>query len=474
MRRTKIICTIGPASDNEETLEKLALAGMNVARLNFSHGTHEEHKVKIDMIKKVREKLHLPIAIMLDTKGPEFRIRDFKDGKVFIPDGADFTFTTEELLGDETIVSVNYKGLADDLSIGDTVTVNDGLVIFRVTSIVGPEIHCKCVVGGELSNHKSMSFPNKVLNNIFLSDDDKSDLLFGIENDIDFIAASFVSSKADVASMRAFLNAHGGENIDIIAKIENRSGVDHIEEICEVVDGVMVARGDLGCELPIREIPMVQKQLIAKCRMLGKKVVTATEMLESMTHNPRPTRAEVSDVANAVVDGSSAIMLSAETASGKFPVEAVKTMAEIAEYTEDHIDYTTIFNATHFTANGPTDALSYSTCSMAINVGAKAIAVSTVSGRTAYMVSRFRPPVPIMGITIDEKCWRKLSLSWGVVPMLTVKAEDTDELYKNAFVLTRDYLDLVKGDIVVLTGGRVKGYREEAEDTDTIKLITTK
>ncbi len=474
MRRTKIICTIGPACDNEAMLEKLALAGMNVARLNFSHGTHEEHQVKIDLIKKVREKLNLPIAIMLDTKGPEFRIKSFKEGRVTLEDGQDFTFTTEDIEGDNTIVSVNYKDLPNDLNIGDTVLVNDGLVVCRVTSIAGSEVHTKVLAGGELTNQKSMAFPNKVLNNTYLSDDDKSDLLFGIQNDIDFIAASFVSNKSDVASMRAFLNAHGGESIEIIAKIENRSGVDHIDEICEVADGIMVARGDLGVEIPIREIPMVQKQLINKCRMLGKKVVTATEMLESMTSKPRPTRAEVSDVANAVYDGSSAIMLSGETASGKYPVEALKTMVDIATYTEDHIDYAKIFNETYFPSNSTTDALSYSTCSMALHVGAKAIAVSTVSGRTAYMVARFRCPIPIMGITIDQKTWRKLSLSWGVVPMMTVKADNTDDLYRNAFVLTRDYLDLIAGDVVVLTGGRVKGLNESAEDTDTIKIIITK
>ncbi|MCD8204558.1 MAG: pyruvate kinase [Coprobacillus sp.] len=474
MRRTKIICTIGPSCESEEMIEKLALAGMNVARLNFSHGTHDDHKVRIEKIKKVRDKLGLPIAIMLDTKGPEYRIRNFKDGKITLSDGDEFTFTTEEILGDQTIVSVNYKNMPNEVNIGDTVTVNDGLVIFKVTGIDETHVKCKVVTGGTLSNQKSMAFPNKNFDYEYLSDEDKDDLLFGIEQDLDFIAASFVNKKSDVQALRDFLDANGGKDIDIIAKIESRDGVNNLDEICEVADGIMVARGDLGVDLPVYEVPNVQKNIIRKCRLLGKRVITATEMLESMTHNPRPTRAEVSDVANAVYDGSSAIMLSGETANGKYPIESVETMARIAEYTEDHIDYDFNFEHAEYNTSSMTDALSYSTCSMAIHIKAKAIAVSTVSGRTAYMVSRFRCPVPIMGITIDEKTYRKLALAWGIVPLMTEKADNTDDLYRNAFVKTVNALNLKTGDAVVLTGGRVKGLNEDTEDTDTIKIIVQK
>ena len=314
-------------------------AGMNVARLNFSHGSHEEHQKKIDLIKRVRQKLNLPIAIMLDTKGPEYRIRTFKDGKVELHEGDTFTFTTEDIEGDETKVSVNYKHLARDLSVGDLVTVNNGMVVFSVRELTKTDVICTVVTGGVLSNKKSMSFPNKVMSGPYLSKQDKQDLLFGIKNHVDFVAASFVSTAQDARDLREFLDANGGEDIEIIAKIENRSGVDNVEEICTVCNGIMIARGDLGVEIPFVEVPVVQKKLTRKCRMLGKRVITATEMLESMIQNPRPTRAEISDVANAVYDGTSCVMLSGESAAGKYPVEAVKAMAQIAEFTEQHTDY---------------------------------------------------------------------------------------------------------------------------------------
>ena len=339
MRKTKIICTIGPASESPEVFKAMCLQGLNVARLNFSHGTHEEHQKKIDMIKAVREELALPIAIMLDTKGPEYRIKTFRDGRIELKDGDAFTFTTREILGDESIVSVNYQGLPQDLSVGDRILVNNGLVIFEVTSIEDTEIRTRVLTGGVLSDRKSMSFPGKVMHQIYLSEQDKADLLFGIQNDVDFVAASFVSCKQDMLDLKGFLKEHGGENIDVIAKIENQSGVDNIDEICSACEGVMVARGDLGVEVPFTELPAIQKYLITKCRMLGKRVITATEMLESMISNPRPTRAEISDVANAVYDGTSAIMLSGESAAGKYPVDAVRVMSEIAEETERHIDY---------------------------------------------------------------------------------------------------------------------------------------
>lgn len=467
MRKTKVICTIGPASDNEQTLTKMCLEGMNVARLNFSHGTHEEHQIKIDLIKKVREKLNLPIPIMLDTKGPEYRIKTFENKKIFLEDGDEFIFTTEEVIGNQERVSVNYSHLCEELNIGDRILVNNGLVIFEVKDLRKTEVVCKVISGGELSDRKSMNFPNKVLNHEFLSEADKEDLLFGIKNEVDYVAASFVSRKQDVMDIRKFLDENGGNDIDIIAKIENRSGVDNIEEICELADGIMIARGDLGVEIPFTELPAIQKYLINKCRLLGTRVITATEMLESMIHNPRPTRAELSDVANAVYDGTSAIMLSGESASGKYPVEAVRNMVEIAEFTEKNIDYIHKFKTTEFEIQNNVDAISHSTCSMAIDVKAKSIVVSTLSGRTARMVSRFRCPVDIIGMTTSEKVWRKLNLSWGVTPILTEEVSSMEVMFYNAVKQAEKEFKLAKGDNVVLTGGLING---KTGNTNIIKV----
>ena len=467
MRKTKIICTIGPASSNEKTLTQMCLNGMNVARLNFSHGTHEEHKEKIDLIKRVRENLDRPIPIMLDTKGPEYRIKTFKNGSVEIRDGAEFTFTTRDVEGDETMVSVSFERLIQDLCIGDRILVNNGLVVFEVKELTATDAICTTVVGGTLSNRKSMSFPNKVMSGPFLSEQDKADILFGIENDVDFVAASFVSTKADVASLRQFLNENGGANIDIIAKIENQAGVDNIEEICEACEGIMIARGDLGVEIPFVKVPSIQKLLISKCRMLGKRVITATEMLESMIHNPRPTRAEISDVANAVYDGSSAVMLSGESAAGKYPVEAVRNMAQICEYTEEHISYKKRFRNAEFRMQNNLDAISHATCSMSINVDAKAIVVCSVSGITARMVSRFRCPVDILGLTTDRKVWRKLALSWGVTPIMTEKFNSIDVMFYKAKDTAKAALDLKPGDNIVLTAGPING---QIGNTNTIKV----
>ena len=367
MRKTKIICTIGPASENEETLTQMCLAGMNVARLNFSHGTHEEHEKKIKLIKRVRQKLGLPIAIMLDTKGPEYRIKTFANGKITVHEGDTFTFTTDEIEGDETRVSVNYKQLHRDLKPGDVITVCNGMVKFQVQQIQGTNIICTCLIGGELSNRKSMSFPKKIMSGPFLGEQDKKDIIFGIQQGVDFIAASFVSTKQDVLDIRELLDANGGNDIEIIAKIENQSGVDNVEQICAVCGGIMIARGDLGVEIPYVEVPVVQKRLTRKCRMMGKRVITATEMLESMIQNPRPTRAEISDVANAVYDGTSCVMLSGESAAGKYPVEAVKAMAEIAEYTEMHTDYKHRFLSTEYTGENNLDCISHAVCAMAID-----------------------------------------------------------------------------------------------------------
>ena len=467
LRKTKIICTIGPASENEETLTAMCQAGMNVARLNFSHGSHEEHLRRIQLIRSVREKLNLPIAIMLDTKGPEYRIKTFKNGPITLRDGDLFTLTTEDIQGDETRVAVTYSNLTKELFPGDTVLINNGLVIMKVEEVKGNDVICRIQNGGVLSDRKSMNFPGKVLKQDFLSEQDKKDLLFGIENGVDFVAASFVSSKSDVQAMRDLLNANGGRDIDIIAKIENRSGVDNVEEICEVADGIMVARGDLGVEIPFMEVPALQKYLISKCRMLGKRVITATEMLESMIQNPRPTRAEISDVANAVYDGSSAIMLSGETAAGKFPVQAVQTMAETARFTEDSINYAKRFRNMEFTIHSNLDSVSHAICSMAIDVNAKAIVVNSISGGTARMVSRFRCPVDIIGTTTNERVWRKLNLSWGVTPVLTESYSSMDVMFWQDLKIAREIFTLEPGDNVVLTGGQING---DPGNTNTIKV----
>ena len=471
MRKTKIICTIGPASDSEEMLEQLCCAGMNVARLNFSHGIHEEHKLRIDRIKKVREMLGLPIAILLDTKGPEFRIGTFKDGKIELEEGAEFVFTTDDIIGDKDRVSVSYKDLQKEMNPGDRILVNNGLSIFEVKEVKGNDIICNVINGGTLSNKKSMSFPNKVLRQVYLSEQDKEDLLFGIQNDIDFVAASFVSNKQDILDIRNFLDENGGEDINLIAKIENRSGVDHIDEICEVADGIMVARGDLGVEIPFVEVPPVQKYLIKKCRLLGKRVITATEMLESMCSSPRPTRAEISDVANAVYDGSSAVMLSGETAAGKYPAEAVRSMAEICEYTESTIDYSSRFMKNDFHIKNIIDAISHATCAMAIDVHSKAIVVNSISGRTARMVSRFRCPCDIVGTTTNAKVWRQLNLSWGVVPVLFEEYESIDVMFFQGMRMAEKLLDLQSGDTVVLTGGKIG---KNNGNTNTIKVESVK
>ena len=469
MRKTKIICTIGPASENRETLVQMCHAGMNVARLNFSHGTHEEHQAKIDLIKSVREELDVPLAIMLDTKGPEYRIGTFMNGKAEVKTGDKFTFVCDDIVGDNTRCTVNYKELAKCLSVGDKILVNNGLVIFEVSEIQGADVICDVVCGGILSNRKSMCFPNKVMNGPYLSEQDKADILFGIKNDVDFIAASFVSNEKDMVELTKFLKANGGSDIAVIAKIENRAGIENVEAICKHCCGVMVARGDLGVEIPFIELPAVQKQLIATCRHLGKRVIVATEMLESMIQNPRPTRAEISDVANAVYDSASAIMLSGESAAGKYPVEAVKNMAEIAEYTENSINYVKRFNTYDFTIRNTQDALSHATCSMAIDVNAKAIVACTTSGSTAMMVSRFRSPVDIVGMTTNRKAWRQLALSWGVLPVLSDEFNSMDVMFYHAMICTKKALPLQEGDKVVMTGGPMNG---QSGNTNTIKVET--
>ena len=467
MRKTKIVCTIGPASDTEELITGLANAGMNVARLNFSHNTYEDHQRRIDLVKKVRSKLKTPIAIMLDTKGPEYRIKTFKDKKITLEDGAGFTFTTDDIVGDQTRVAVSYPNLPSELSVGDIILLNNGLLTFEVVEINGANIECRVVIGGELSDRKSMSFPGKVMKQKYLSEQDKKDIAFGVKNDVDYIACSFVSNKQDLIDVHNYLKEIKAENIELIAKIENQSGVDNIEEICEACDGIMIARGDMGVEIPFKMLPSIQKKLITKCRLLGKRVITATEMLESMITNPRPTRAEISDVANAVYDGTSAIMLSGETAAGKYPIESVKAMAEIAETTESNIHYNKRFYNAAFEIRNSADAISHSTCGMAIDINAKAIVACSLSGMTARMVSRFRSPVPILGLTTNERTFRKLALSWGVIPAMCERFTSTDVLFYTAKKIAEQEFGLKKDDKIIITGGDTSGT---SGNTNLIKI----
>lgn len=467
MRKTKIVCTIGPACANEKTLREMCLAGMNVARFNFSHGTHPEQLQKMNLVKKVRDELGLPIALMLDTKGPEYRIGTFKNGGIDLAPGDTFSFTTENIEGDEKRVSVSYKGMISELEKGDIILLNNGLMKFEVEKLGEKEAACKVIDGGHLSDRKSMSFPGKVLKQVYLSEQDKLDLLFGAKQDVDFIACSFVSCAQDLIDVKNFLAQNGIHGIDLVAKIENRAGIDNIDEICRECDGIMIGRGDMGVEIPYEELPAIQKKLITKCRLLGARVITATEMLESMITNPRPTRAEISDVANAVYDGTSAIMLSGETAAGKHPVEAVKAMAKIAENTEQNIHYKKRFNRAEFIIKDTVDAISHATCGMAIDIDAKAIAVCSLSGKTVRMVSRFRPPVEVVGITTDEKTWRKLALSWGVVPVMCEELPSTDVLFYTAKKLTQPILDLKSGDRIIITGGVTNG---QSGNTNLIKV----
>ena len=467
MRKTKIVCTIGPASSEKGTIAELCKAGMNVARINFSHNTHKDHKIRIDTIKEVREELGMPIAIMLDTKGPEYRIGIFEGGKITLEGGDKFTFTTENITGTEKRVSVSYANLPRELSVGDTILLNNGLLSFCVERIKDSEIECRVLIGGELSDRKSMSFPGKVMKQVYLSEQDKADIKFGAENGIDFIACSFVSCKQDVLDVKHYLKEIGREDIELIAKIENQHGIDNIDEICEECSGIMVARGDMGVEVPYEQLPAIQKKLITKCRMLGKCVITATEMLESMIHNPRPTRAEISDVANAVYDGTSAIMLSGETAAGKYPVQSVEAMAKIAQATENNIHYAKRFRSSEFKIKNTVDAISHATCGMAIDIDAGAIVACTLSGRTARMVSRFRSPVLIVGLTTDKTTWRRLALSWGVIPVMCEKFTSTEVLFYTAKKIAEKMLSLAEDEKIIITGGITNG---ESGNTNLIKI----
>lgn len=453
MKKTKIVATIGPASDSEEMLERLINLGVNVMRLNFSHGTHEEHALRIERIKKVREKLNVPVAIMLDTKGPEIRIGVFKNGKIFINQGQKFTLTTEEVEGDETKVSVSYKEISNDVVVGGRVLIDDGLVEFNIVDKDEKNVHMVAVNSGELSDRKGVNIPDAKVKLPALTPGDISDIIFGIKNDVDYIAASFIRTREDVLSIRRILEENDGYKIGVISKIENREGVHNMDAILEVSDGIMIARGDLGVEINPEEIPHVQKELIKKCNEYGKISITATQMLDSMIRNPRPTRAEVMDVANAIIDGTSAVMLSGETAAGKYPDKSVDMMARIAISTEDGEEYRRVsgmFAEKH--SLGITNSIANSAVNIANNLGANAIISLSKSGGTARAISKFRPQTDIIAITPSERALRKLSLEWGVYPILVNEDKDADKIFDEGINKCMGNI-LKEGDLVVLTAG---------------------
>lgn len=455
MRKTRIVCTLGPSSNTYETVKALALAGMNVARFNFSHGTQESHLETFRIVSRVRSELHMPIATLLDTKGPEIRLKTFANGPVILKEGGLFTLTTREVPGDENIVSITHMNLPHDLGAQTRILIDDGLVELHVESKTDTDIITRVVSGGQISDRKGVNVPGVRFSMPYISEKDKDDVLFGIRSGFDYIAASFVRGAEDVQAMRQLLDENGGEHVRIIAKIENADGVAHIEEIIEASDAVMIARGDMGVEIPFEEIPIIQKRMIKAATMAGRQVITATQMLESMVHNPRPTRAEITDVANAIYDGTSATMLSGETASGKYPVEAVKTMARIAERAENDIDYRNRFLERSMAESSETitDAISHATCLIALNMHAAAIVTVTKSGTTAKMISRFRPNMPIIACTPDASTYRQLSLSWGVTPVLIGEERITDVLFEHAVDASVDTGIISKGDLVVLTAG---------------------
>lgn len=458
MKKTKIVCTIGPSSDSYEVLKALVNEGMNVARLNFSHGTHPEHKKRIDTIKKLRDDLDEPIAIMLDTKGPEIRIKTFKDGMIRIEQGQDFTLTSEDVEGDETRVSVTYKDIAKDLKADDRVLIDDGLVEFTVISVDEKNVYMKAVNSGELSDRKGVNLPSVKVNLPTLTEKDIEDLIFGIENDVDFIAASFIRSAKDVLEIRKILESNGGDDIKIISKIENLEGVQNIDEIIDVSDGIMVARGDMGVELDEEDIPLVQKDIIRKCNLKGKFVITATQMLDSMIRNPRPTRAEVTDVANAILDGSSAIMLSGETAAGSYPVKACEMMRKIALKIEDSLDYKILVDSTNDEHEiNITNSIAKATREAALDLDAKVIIAATTSGLTARNISKFRPKSPIIAATTNEKVRRQLAIEWGVYPIRATLASSIDDLFYESINLLKNIKFVKEGELVILTAGMPLG-----------------
>lgn len=454
MRKTKIICTMGPATDNIEVLRAMARAGMNVARFNFSHGSHEEHKQRIDRVKAVREEYNLPIALLLDTKGPEIRTGDMQDGKIFLKKGEQIRLTPRACLGTPSKISITYPDLYQDVQAGTSILIDDGLIELRVEQTQEQDILCRVLNDGAVSNHKGINVPDVHLSIPYLSDKDKADIQFGIEQGVDFIAASFVRTADDVQQLRMLLDENGGGHINIIAKIENQQGVENIDGIVALADGVMIARGDMGVEIPAEDVPPIQKMLIKKVTLAGKQVITATQMLDSMMKNPRPTRAEVTDVANAIYDGTGAIMLSGETAAGLYPVEAVTMMARIAERTENDIDYRKRFFVRTRKANPDiTDAICHATCTTAYDLNARDIVTVTKSGRSARMVARYRPSCGIIGCTPTKKVWYQLNLAWGVTPVLLSETDDVFDLFDSALETAKNQGLMQSGDLAVITSG---------------------
>lgn len=470
MRKTKIICTIGPASESEEKLRELMFAGMNVARFNFSHGSHKEQLVKYNRVLKVRKELGLPVATLLDTKGPEIRLRDFEGGKVELVSGQQFVLTTEEIMGTAERATISYKNLKNDINVGTTILIDDGLIEMTVEEIKGEDIVCKVINGGFVSNHKGVNVPGAILSMPYISEVDLADIVFGVEHGFDFIAASFVRTREDIQEVRKIVEDRGSK-IKIIAKIENMQGIQNLEEIITAADGIMVARGDMGVEIPLEEVPILQKKMIKMAVAQGKHVITATQMLESMIKNPRPTRAEATDIANAIYDGTTAIMLSGESAAGLYPVEAVKTMSRIAERAEQDIDYRGRMQRVKEDRQETPDittAISYATCSVASDLKAAAIITVTMSGFTANMIARYKPGCQIIGCTLDEKVYRQLNLLWGVKPVMIQKERTTDALFEEA-VFKAKQAGLVKtGDTVVITAGVPLGV---VGKTDMIHVV---
>ena len=470
MRMTKMVCTLGPAVDDEQILEELILGGMNVARLNFSHGTHDDHQIRIDRLKKVREKLGVPVALLLDTKGPEIRLGKFEKGSVILKEGETFTLVNDTILGTEEKATVSHKELYKSVTVGTRVLINDGLVALEVIKVDGKDIQCRVQNGGVISNNKGVNIPETDTHLPAITAQDVEDIKFGIKNEFDFIACSFVRKASNIAEIRQILRKFGGEELKIISKIENREGVNNFDEILKISDGIMVARGDLGVEIPTEEVPIVQKMIIEKCYLKGKPVITATQMLESMINNPRPTRAESSDVANAVYDGTSAIMLSGESAAGKYPVEAVKTMARIAQKAEQAIDYSKKMSTISFNTMGSiTNAISYATCATAMQLKASAIISVTRSGNTANMISRFRPSCPIIAPTDDARVQRQLNLSWGVIPCLVRELTTIEEMFEVGVQKALELNQVKNGDIVVITAGAPAGV---SGTTNLLKVQT--
>ena len=473
MRKTKIVCTVGPATDDDNVLRELMKSGMDVARFNFSHSDHDVHKKRFETIKRLRAELGLNIATLLDTKGPEIRLRDFKDHKpVYIKDGEDFTLTTKDVEGTEKIASITFEHLPKDVSVGSRILINDGVIEMVVKTVSDTDITCTVIHGGKLSDHKGVNVPGAKLSMPYISDADMADLEFGAKMGFDFIAASFVRTGADVIYLRKFTQSLGWANPRIIAKIENAEGVENIDEILEAADGIMVARGDMGVEIPFEQIPAIQKDLIHKAYNAGKQVITATQMLESMMTNPRPTRAEITDVANAIYDGTSAIMLSGETAAGEYPMEAVKTMALIAETTEKNINYLRRFkNREDQKSANITEAISHATVTTAHDLEAAAILTVTKGGNTARMLSKYRPNCPIIGLTTDETTCHQMNMSWGIIPGIIEEKTNTDDLIEHAiqYSLSKGYLK--HGDLVVVTAGVPLGM---SGTTNLIKVETVK